>query len=67
MAKVTITLTDNADKLNVRIESDPPFPGPVAECQDTTCAQNAGMFMLEALTKQMKKSKDEDDEDDEEA
>jgi hypothetical protein len=51
MAKVTITVEDDPDgkHVNIRIESDPPWPGPAAEDQSMTCAQNLGLAIMEKM------------------
>lgn len=56
MAKVTITFEDMDDGVQVKIESDPSFPGPAAtpEQQEAmTDAQQMGIRMTELLTEEL--------------
>lgn len=50
MATVTITIKDEGRGLNIKLESDPPFPGPAAEDQTATNAQHLGFVGLNAIT-----------------
>jgi hypothetical protein len=54
MATVIITITDKGKGLNLKIESDPAFPGPAAKDQTTTQAQQLGMFAMEAMAEACK-------------
>ena len=56
MAKVTITIEDDdvEGMINIRIESDPAWPGPAAEDQTMTAAQHLGLVGMEALAKAAK-------------
>lgn len=47
MATVTITLTDKGKGLKLKIASDPAFPGPKAEDQTMTTAQQLGLYLME--------------------
>ena len=50
MAIVTITITDKPKgKLTIKIASDPAFPGPAAENQTMTPAQQLGLIGVEAI------------------
>jgi len=61
MAKVTITIEDDNDAgmINVRIESDPAWPGPAAKDQTMTAAQHLGLVGMEAITKAAKGGEEE--------
>ena len=61
MAKVTITIEDDDEKgmVNIRIESDPGWPGPAAEDQSMTSAQHLGLVGMEAITKAGKSEPEE--------
>jgi hypothetical protein len=49
MATASITITDTAKGVDIKIESDPPFPGPAAEDQTLTNAQGAVIHLLGVL------------------
>ena len=49
MAKVIITIEDKGQGINVKIESDPAFPGPAAKDQAMTNAQHLGLIAMEAI------------------
>jgi hypothetical protein len=52
MAKVIITIEDTNKKenqINIRIESDPAFPGPAAKDQTLTHAQECGLIAMQAI------------------
>lgn len=56
MAKVTVTFEDIEGQeggVNVRIESEPGFPGPAAEDQMLSSAQMMGLRMTEILAEEM--------------
>jgi hypothetical protein len=56
VAKVTITVEDDARGLLLRIESDPPFPGPGAtpeELAAATPAQEAGAEIFARMAEAM--------------
>jgi hypothetical protein len=55
MAKVTITISDEGEEadgkntVTIKLESDPAFPGPAAEDQTITSAQNLGLNAWQAI------------------
>ena len=56
MAKIIVTFEDVEEGVSVKIESDPPFPGPDAsqEEQDSlTDAQDMGLRMTQLLTEEI--------------
>jgi hypothetical protein len=65
MAKVTITVEDDdaAGMVNIRIESEPGWPGPAAEDQTMTAAQHLGLIGMEAITKAAKGGEKEEEFD----
>lgn len=64
MATVTITLTDEGSSLNIKIESDPSFPGPANKDQTMTNAQHLGLHALDAINKACVGGDDDDFGDD---
>lgn len=55
MAKITVTFEDVEEGVSVKVESDPPFPGPVAsqeELDSLTEAQEMGLRMTQVLTEE---------------
>ncbi len=49
MAQVTITIEDDDGGINIRCESNPPWPGPAKEDQSLTYAQSVGLDFIEHL------------------
>jgi hypothetical protein len=57
-AKVVVTFTDDDDGgTKVKVESDPPFPGPAAEDQTMTPAQSMAVLFFEYLRQQKEQVK----------
>lgn len=59
MATVTITISDEGEEdgsegnttVNIKLESEPAFPGPAADDQTVTAAQNLGLNAWQAIAK----------------
>jgi len=64
MAKVTITFEDIDDGVRVKAESEPPFPGPAAQDQTLTEAQEMGIRMTQMLTEELQRQEQEVNEHD---
>ena len=62
MAEVTITIKDEGRGVNIKIESNPPFPGPAAEDQTMTNAQYLGWVAMDAIAKACKSDGGEEEE-----
>jgi hypothetical protein len=63
MAKVTVTFEDVEEGISVKVESDPPFPGPAAtqeEQDNLTDAQHMGLRMTHQLTAELHENDEED-------
>lgn len=57
MATVTITISDEGvesdgkNTVTIKLESEPAFPGPAADDQTVTAAQNLGLNAWQAIAK----------------
>lgn len=61
MAKVTITFEDHEGGVEVKVGSDPAWPGPAAENQSLTEAQMMGLRVVEILNQLQEAEEDEDE------
>ena len=61
MAKVTITIEDGLEHVNIEVASDPPFDGPAAKNPNVTTAQILGMELMGKLPDIFEKYKKKDD------